>query len=233
MSTEACAPVDVPVLTLDGPSGAGKGTVARRVADQLGWHLLDSGALYRLVGLAAQRSATSVDDEAGLVALVASSDIEFESTMAGDERIVLNGDVVTDQIRTEQCGEWASQVAAVPAVRRALVAKQHGFAEPPGLVADGRDMGTVIFPDATLKVFLTATAHERAQRRHKQLKQKGIGGTFSALYEDIRRRDERDAQRSVAPLVAASDAFTVDTTSLNIDEVVAIILDAARKSKIL
>lgn len=231
MNTDAVT--TVPVLTIDGPSGAGKGTVARRVAEKLGWHLLDSGALYRLVGLAAQRDGVALDDAAALVALVHASDIEFESTAAGAERILLDQQEVTDQIRTEQCGEWASQVASVPAVRDALVAKQHAFAALPGLVADGRDMGTVIFPDAVVKIFLTASAQERAQRRHKQLKQKGIGGTFSALYEDIRRRDERDAQRGVAPLMAASDAISVDTTSLNIDEVVTIILDLARKSAIL
>jgi cytidylate kinase len=221
---------EVPVITIDGPSGAGKGTVARRVADRLGWHFLDSGALYRLVGLAAHRDGTDLSDSAALVELVANSEIEFQTTACGDDSVLLDDSDVTDEIRTERCGEMASRVAAVPAVREALVAKQHAFARLPGLVADGRDMGTVIFPRAALKVFLTASARERAQRRHKQLKQKGIGGTFSALYEDIRRRDERDAKREVAPLVAAQDAHIVDTTSMNIDEVVGIVVDLARKS---
>jgi cytidylate kinase len=220
----------VPILTLDGPSGAGKGTVARRVADHLGWHLLDSGALYRLTALGALRAGVALDDVDALLGVIERSEIDFESTASGDECIMLDGEDVTDDIRTEQTGEAASTVAALPAVRAALVAKQHSFAELPGLVADGRDMGTVIFPDAAVKVFLTASAEERAKRRHKQLKQKGIGGTFAALYEDIRRRDERDAGRAVAPLVAAHDASTLDTTSMSIEEVVSIIVELVETS---
>lgn len=220
----------VPVIAIDGPSGAGKGTVSRLVAARLGWHLLDSGALYRLVALAAWQRGVAFDDAEALGALVDDIDIDFDVTDSGEERIVLDGREVTDRIRTEKCGELASKVAAVPAVREALVAKQHAFAEAPGLVADGRDMGTVIFPAAPLKIFLTASAEERAHRRHKQLKQKGIGGTFAALYEDIRRRDRRDSERSAAPLTAAHDAHTLDTTSLKIDEVVKIVVDLARSS---
>ncbi|MFK7887257.1 MAG: (d)CMP kinase [Gammaproteobacteria bacterium] len=220
----------VPVLALDGPSGAGKGTVARRVADHLGWHLLDSGALYRLTALGAKRAGVALDDVEGLLGVIERSEIEFESTADGDELVLLDGATVTDEIRTEQAGDAASTVASIPAVREALVAKQHSFAQMPGLVADGRDMGTIIFPHSRLKVFLTASAEERAKRRHKQLKQKGIDGTFAALYEDIRRRDERDAGRSIAPLVPASDARTLDTTSMSIEEVVSIIVEMAEKS---
>ena len=223
-------PATVPILTIDGPSGAGKGTVARRVADHFGWRLLDSGALYRLTALAADRAGVGLDDVDGLVRCVKTADMSFESTTAGDERIRLDGDEVTDDIRTEICGERASRVAALGAVREALVAKQRDFARAPGLVADGRDMGTVIFPLARAKVFLTASAEERARRRHNQLSQKGIGGTFAALYEDIRRRDERDSGRAIAPLVPAKDAMTLDTTSLSIDEVVAIIVEMVGKS---
>ncbi len=216
-----------PVLTIDGPSGAGKGTVAQLVASRLGWHLLDSGALYRVVGLAAWQRGVALDAPDELAALVDDIDIVFAATADGEARIELDGVDVADRIRTEHCGELASKVAAIPAVRRALVSKQHAFRRPPGLVADGRDMGTVIFPDAELKVFLTASARERARRRHKQLKQKGIDGTFAALYEDIRRRDERDTKRGIAPLTAAPDAMLLDTTSMSIDDVVETVVQLA------
>jgi cytidylate kinase len=219
----------VPVLTIDGPSGAGKGTVSRKVADALRWNLLDSGALYRLVGLAAFRRGVPLDSPADLARLVNDIDIAFSSTANGGERVTLDGVDVGADIRTEDCGELASRVAAVPAVRAALVDKQHGFRQPPGLVADGRDMGTVIFPDAPLKIFLTASARERARRRHKQLKQKGIDGTFCDLYDDIRRRDRRDEERGVAPLAPAPDAMLLDTTSMSIDEVVATVTRLAQK----
>lgn len=230
MSCSPLVPPNVRILTIDGPSGAGKGTVARRVAAHFGWQLLDSGALYRLTALAAQRADVALTDVSALVTLIGTSDMRFASTEQGDERILLDGEEVTADIRTETCGDRASRVAAIPEVREALVAKQRAFATPPGLVADGRDMGTVIFPEADVKVFLTATAEERAQRRHNQLREKGIGVTFAALYEDIRRRDERDAGRAVAPLVPATDAKTLDTTSLSIDEVVAIIVELTEKS---
>ncbi len=229
MSCSDAAPA-VRILTIDGPSGAGKGTVARRVAAHFGWHLLDSGALYRLTALAARRADVPLSDVEALVHLVDTVAMRFESTPEGEEKILLENDVVTSEIREETCGERASIVAAIPEVRQALVAKQREFAQAPGLVADGRDMCTVIFPEAAVKVFLTASAHERAKRRHNQLRQKGIGGTFAALYEDIRRRDARDAGRAVAPLVPAEDATEVDTTSLNIDEVVAIIVELTGKS---
>ncbi|MEL6208942.1 MAG: (d)CMP kinase [Pseudomonadota bacterium] len=230
MSCSPLVPPEVRILTIDGPSGAGKGTVARRVAAHFGWQLLDSGALYRLTALAAERAGVALDDVPALVALVGTSDMRFSSTEQGEERVLLNGDEVTADIRTETCGDRASRVAAIPEVREALVAKQRAFAAPPGLVADGRDMGTVIFPEADVKVFLTASAEERAQRRHNQLREKGIGVTFAALCEDIRRRDERDAGRAVAPLKPATDAKTLDTTSLSIDEVVAIIVELVEKS---
>lgn len=229
MSNNASVDV-VPVITIDGPSGAGKGTVSRLVAQKLGWRLLDSGALYRLVGLAASQRGVALDDEDALRVMVDDIDIDFQSTATGAECVTLDGRDVSALIRTEECGELASKVASVPAVRDALVAKQHAFARAPGLVADGRDMGTVIFPDAPLKIFLTASAKERAERRHKQLKQKGIGGTLATLYEDIRRRDRRDSERGTAPLVAAQDAHTLDTTSMNIDEVVHIVVELARSS---
>ena len=218
-----------PVLAIDGPSGAGKGTVSRRVARHYGWHLLDSGALYRLVALTVERRGVDPDDEAAVAALAAGLDVRFESDELGEEVVLLEGEEVTGEIRTEQCGARASRVASLPSVRRSLVALQHQFRQPPGLVADGRDMGTVIFPSAGLKVFLTASAKERAERRHKQLKLKGIDGNFPDLYADIRRRDERDSQRAVSPLVPAEDAMVIDTTDLTIDEVVVTIMRAACK----
>ncbi|MEM6640148.1 MAG: (d)CMP kinase [Pseudomonadota bacterium] len=222
--------VTVPVLTIDGPSGAGKGTVARRVSAHFGWHLLDSGALYRLTALGARRHKVPLDDEPALAALVSELDMSFATAPDGAEVISLDGIEVTADVRTEACGDRASQVARLQAVRSALVAKQHAFARLPGLVADGRDMGTVIFPDAPYKVFLTASARERAKRRHKQLSAKGFGGTFAALYEDIRRRDERDAGRDVSPLLPARGAVIVDSTSLNIDEVVDFIVEMVETS---
>ena len=227
--TNSAAATDVPVLTIDGPSGAGKGTVSRRVANALRWNLLDSGALYRLVGLAAYRRGVALDSPRDLARLVDDIEIEFSSSASGGEVVTLDGVDVAADIRTEDCGELASRVAVVPAVRTALVDKQHDFRRPPGLVADGRDMGTVIFPDAPLKIFLTASAEERARRRHKQLKQKGIDGTFCALYDDIRRRDRRDQERGVAPLAPAPDAMLLDTTSMSIDEVVETVTRLAAK----
>ena len=211
----------VPVVTVDGPSGSGKGTIGRGVAARLGWHLLDSGALYRLVGLAAARQRVGLNDADALAAVAAVMRVRFS---ADAERVELEGADVTTSLRTENAGEAASRVAAMPAVREALLQRQRDFARPPGLVADGRDMGTVVFPGATLKVFLTASAEERASRRHKQLKEKGIDVSLPDLSWDIAQRDARDASRSVAPLKPASDARVIDSTSLTPEEVIARIL---------
>ncbi|MEL7537595.1 MAG: (d)CMP kinase [Pseudomonadota bacterium] len=217
----------IPVLTIDGPSGSGKGTVAREVAARLGWHLLDSGALYRLVGLAADQAGVSFKDGPGLAGVASELAARFGQTETGEEQIWLAGEDVTAAIRTERGGELASLVAAHPEVRDALVDLQRGYRAPPGLVADGRDMGTVIFPDADVKVYLTASAEERAERRHKQLKEKGIGVSLTALSREIAERDARDANRSVAPLRAADDAYVVDSTNLSVDAVVAEVLRIA------
>ena len=204
-----------PVIAIDGPSASGKGTVAQRVAQHLGFHYLDSGALYRLVALAALAAGVGLDDEAALVRLVNMLDIRFKG-----ENIYLDQKVVTDAIREERVGAGASRVASLPALRRALLVRQHGFRQPPGLVADGRDMGSVVFPDATLKIYLTADAGERARRRYKQLIEKGMGANMAALLRDILERDERDSSRAVAPLQKGDDASLLDTTGLTIDAVV-------------
>ena len=205
----------VPVIAIDGPSASGKGTVAQRVADALGWHYLDSGALYRLLGLAAQRHGVALGDEAGLAALAGGVDIRFEQ---GDTW--LDGVKVGDELRTEEAGSAASKIAALPKVRAALLDKQRAFRRAPGLVADGRDMASVVFPDAVLKIFLTASAEARAERRFKQLKEKGMDASIAALLQDIQARDERDMQRSVAPLQQAQGASLLDTTPLNIEQAV-------------
>ncbi len=217
-----------PVLAIDGPSGSGKGTVCRRVAAALGWHLLDSGALYRLVAHGAAAVGVAATDEAGHAAFARTMDVVFGATSNGDERIVLGGLDVASAIRTESAGAAASRVAAWPAVRQALVERQRAFAVLPGLVADGRDMGSVIFPDAGLKVFLTASAEERAARRHKQLMEKGINANLADLSLEIAERDRRDATRPVAPLVATPDAIIIDSTRLPPDTVVAQVLALAR-----
>ena len=218
---------DVPVLTIDGPSGSGKGTVARQVAERLGWELLDSGALYRLVAYAAQSRSIPLDDEDAAAALAQGLDVRFGADSRGNEQIWLDGQEVSVAIRTEQAGDGASRVAAMPAVRKALVGRQKAFARPPGLVADGRDMGTVIFPDAPLKIYLTASAEERARRRYKQLKDKGLSANLAALSQEIAERDRRDASRPVAPLRPADDAQIIDSTSMSIDAVVARVLELA------
>ncbi len=219
-----------PVLTIDGPSGSGKGTIARRVAAALGWHLLDSGALYRLVGLAAARHGKSEAAPSAIAAIARGLDIQFLTDEAGNERIVLYGEDVTSELRTEECGRLASAVAILPEIREALQAVQHGFRKAPGLVADGRDMGTHIFPDAQLKVYLTASAEERAKRRHKQLKDKGIGVSLAALSRDIEDRDRRDSERLVAPLRPAADARVLDSSRLTIDDVTQTVLQWARET---
>ena len=209
----------VPVLTIDGPSGAGKGTVSRLVAGRLGWHYLDSGALYRAVGVAASWADLDLSDPAALVRCTFDTDIRFQDD-GGNLRVIVNGTDATDELRLETTGTLASAIAAIPEVRAALKERQRAFRREPGLVADGRDMGTVIFPDATTKVFLTASAEERARRRHNQLKDKGVSVTFDGLLREILSRDARDAQRAVAPLKPADDAVLLDTTGLSIDEVV-------------
>jgi cytidylate kinase len=208
------------LITIDGPSGSGKGTIARRVASLLGWHLLDSGALYRLVGLAAHQAQIDFTNHRALERIADELDVRFGVDSAGQEQIWLAGVEVSADIRTETSGDRASQVAAVPGVRSALLDRQHRFAEPPGLVADGRDMGTVVFPQAPLKIFLTATAAERALRRYKQLKDKGLGVSLAALSQEVAERDLRDSSRAVAPLKPATDAVIVDSTSMTVDEVV-------------
>ena len=209
----------VPVLTIDGPGGAGKGTISGLVADRLNWHLLDSGALYRLTAQAAVKHQVALDDEAALAELAQTLDVAFPVDN-GQPRTLLEGDDVSRVIRTEQAGERASQVASLPAVRQALLQRQRDFCRAPGLVADGRDMGTVVFPDAALKIFLTASADERARRRYQQLQEAGVDASLSSLLKEIQARDARDSQRAVAPLKPADDAVTLDTTRLSIPEVV-------------
>jgi CMP/dCMP kinase len=218
--SESAAPSVVPVLTIDGPSGSGKGTVSRLVASRLGWHWLDSGALYRAVGLAAARAELDFADAERLSRCASDSRIAFIEGPGADSRVLLNDEDVTDDLRTETAAAAASVIASLPSVRTALVARQRAFRQLPGLVADGRDMGTVIFPDASLKVFLTASADERSHRRYKQLKDKGLDVTLPGLLREILARDARDAQRSVAPLKPADDAVTIDTTGVPIDAVV-------------
>ena len=210
----------VPVLTIDGPSGSGKGTISRRVAEALGWHYLDSGALYRAIGVAAGWADLDLDDPGALVRCTFDTDIGFREGAEGDLRVLVNGNDATDELRTETAGAAASAIAAIPEVRAALKERQRAFRVAPGLVADGRDMGTVIFPDADCKVFLTASAEERARRRHNQLKEKGVSVIFDGLLREILARDARDAQRTVAPLKPAEDAVLIDTPGLSIDEVV-------------
>jgi len=218
----------VPVLAVDGPSGSGKGTVCRNLATRLGWHLLDSGALYRLTAVAGQRAGLGPDDRAGHAALAARMAVVFAVTAQGDERIVLEGQEVTGLVRAEQTGQGASRVAAWPEVREALLSRQRGFAEPPGLVADGRDMGTVVFPEAPLKIFLTATPDERARRRYNQLKDKDSAVSLAALSREIAERDLRDSTRSVAPLRPASDAFVIDSTGGAVETIVERVIELGR-----
>ncbi|MDX1460771.1 MAG: (d)CMP kinase [Xanthomonadales bacterium] len=210
------------MVTIDGPVGSGKGTISSRLARRLGWHILDSGALYRLVALAAMRAGVEAQDHEELARVARELDFYFEEA-DGVAVPYLSGERVAGRIRREDVGAMASRVAAVPAVRQAMVGRQRAFAQPPGLVADGRDMGTVIFPDAPLKIFLTASAEERAKRRYKQLKDKGESVNLSRLFRDIEARDKRDTGRAIAPLRPANDAIVIDSTEHSINEVVNII----------
>jgi cytidylate kinase len=223
-----------PVITVDGPVGTGKGTVTQRVAGELDWHILDSGAIYRLLALSALRAGVASDDIDGLVQLSGRLEMAF---VAGDQdepvRVMLDGHNVSDEIRTEECGEAASRLAPHPPVRAALLERQHGFRELPGLVADGRDMGTVVFPDAELKLFLTASPEERAERRYKQLIAKGIGGSLANLLEDINNRDKRDRERAIAPLKPAEDAVVIDTTGKTIATVVQLAMDLVSSKRLI
>lgn len=219
----------VPVITIDGPTSSGKGTISRAVARALGWKLLDSGALYRLVALAGLLAHLDPDDVDGHVGIARRMRVEFQADDTGEERVLLEGEDVTGAVRAEATGQGASRVAVWPAVRDALVARQRAFAEPPGLVADGRDMGTVIFPAAELKVFLTASAAERATRRHKQLISKGSAANLADLSREIAERDQRDSSRAVAPLKPALDAVMLDSTGLAIQQVVARVLALGRE----
>ena len=222
---------DAPVITIDGPAGSGKGTVAHNVAATLGWHLLDSGALYRLVAFTALKQGIALDDEAALVAVGRELDVIFTGNKQGGTGIILDGQNVTHDIRTEECGSAASQVAAFPSVRTALLDRQRAFLQMPGLVADGRDMGTVVFPDAFVKVYLTASAQIRAERRKKQLKEQGIDVSLSCLVRDIESRDARDCGRKSAPLKPAADAVIIDTDQLSVDEVVNNVLSLVQERR--
>ncbi|MBT3047515.1 MAG: (d)CMP kinase [Candidatus Thiodiazotropha sp.] len=204
----------VAVITVDGPSGSGKGTLAQRIAETLGWHFLDSGAIYRVLGLMVERAGISGENIDKISEMAANMPLAFSQG-----KVLLAGEDVSDLIRTETIGNQASKVAAIPQVREALLAWQRNYAKAPGLVADGRDMGTVVFPRAEVKIFLTASAEERAQRRYKQLKEKGLGVNLARLTDEIRERDERDSKRAVAPLVASDSAYQLDSTAMTIDEV--------------
>jgi cytidylate kinase len=222
----------IPIVTVDGPSGAGKGTLSAHIANYLQWHFLDSGAIYRVLAVACQHHGIEIQDEESVVPLASSLDVNFITT-ENHTRIILEGEDVTDVIRTEDVGALASQVASLTRVREALLRRQRAFAQLPGLVADGRDMGTVVFPNAPVKIFLTASAEARAERRYLQLKDKGHDVNIAGLLNDIQVRDERDTNRAVAPLVPASDAYVLDSTVLNADEVFAKVQQILTNAEIL
>jgi cytidylate kinase len=220
-----------PVITIDGASGTGKGTVSQILAKRLGWKFLDSGSLYRVLALAAEKHDIALDNEHALENLAQHLDVRFIAEESTSSRIILEGEDVTDMIRTEKIGNAASQVAALPAVRASLLDRQRGFRDLPGLVADGRDMGTVIFPDAELKIYLMASPEERALRRYNQLKERGINVTLGDLIKELRERDKRDQERTVAPLKPAEDAIRIDTDRLTVDQVVERILSEMKRKK--
>ena len=212
---------DIPVIAIDGFSGTGKGTIASHIANWLGWHLLDSGALYRIMAVAAKKYQLALDDGQGIANIAKSLDFLFQQPKPGEDiRIIFEGDDISQKIRTEECGNSASCVAMLPQVRLALLERQRQFKQSPGLVADGRDMGTVVFTDAPLKIWLLASDEERAKRRYKQLKQKGFDVNLPRLAVDIAERDTRDSQRTISPLKPADDAILVDTTKMEISEVI-------------
>ena len=217
----------VPVMTIDGPSGAGKGTLCKAIAEKLQWHLLDSGAIYRVLALAALHHRVDISSEEALVPIAAHLDVRFLS-VDGELQVILEGEEVTSEIRTQDVSNTASKVAAFPRVREALLRRQRAFKEAPGLIADGRDMGTVVFPEAAVKIFLDASAEERAERRMLQLQEKGFSVNFERLLSEIKERDDRDRNRAVAPLVPAADALVIDSTGMTIGQVIDMSLEYAR-----
>jgi cytidylate kinase len=223
----------IPVVTIDGPSGSGKGTVSLLLAKQLGWHYLDSGTLYRVLACAVLRDRVSEEDEASIVALIPALTIQFViDDQKMEKKVILDGVDITEDIRTEQTSQMSSKISTFSGVRQALVARQHSFRQAPGLVTDGRDMGTVIFPDANLKIYLTASAKVRAERRFEQLKNKGFGGTLAAIQRELEERDKRDQERTIAPLKPAVDAHIVDSSTMSIDEVLMHILGLAKTQQL-
>ncbi len=220
-----------PVVTIDGPSGAGKGTICHLLAKKLGWQLLDSGAIYRVLALAALHHNVELVNEEAISLLAGHLDVQFQSGIDGDAvKVVLEGEVVTNDIRTQECSNAASKIAAFPRVREALLRRQRAFQTEPGLIADGRDMGTVVFPNAPVKIFLTASAEERAERRYNQLRDKGFDVKIDRLLAEVKERDDRDMNRAVAPLKPADDALVVDTTGINIEKVLEIVSEHIEKN---
>ena len=223
---------EIHVLTIDGPGGAGKGTVCQLVAKQLGWHLLDSGALYRLTALAASKHGVALDNEDSVAVLAKHLDVQFIPQDEGLVHTILEGEDVSTDIRTEQVGSMASKVASLPAVRQALLERQRDFAQAPGVVADGRDMGTVVFPDAPVKIYLTASAEERAKRRFLQLQEKGMDSDIEVILRDIQERDDRDMNREIAPLKPAVDSLVVESTNMSIDQVLDVVMTELKRANL-